>query len=313
MPIDGECIQQIFKMIPKSPVPNTDLVNLPANPLPGCCSDFVIKVLADDTGEAMSNDISGTYLWCDPVVTAATMKLKKFSSSLATWEDADDLDDNDYGVLYPFGSIVNSLGQKFIAYKIDWAKVLDLLGEGSYKVAFSITAPVFGEQVIDSYEYCLKTYTPERADGTIRLEYFLNGVIGDYSDDTKIRDFANLNWYNQLRVPGYFGYPKSTYKSEDVEYENGQSNFIEDEQTPLYKMKIKMIPFFMHEIIRTDYMQADRLLVTDYNSRNNGSYISKGIRKESGYEPNWHELGSEFASVELQFRNEFNNYRKLRY
>ena len=59
-------------------------------------------------------------------------------------------------------------------------------------------------------------------------------------------------------------------------------------------------------------MMADTLCVTDYNSQNNGTYIKKYLRKDSGYEPEYYELQSNFSSVELTFRPQFNRHRKLR-
>lgn len=307
-----ECITQKVYIIPANPVPVTVTPFVPENPLPGCCNDYVIPVLADATGKATQNDVSGFLWWFDSIVTAATMELKQWNGSAWITVVANLQATGSYGTPYLFGFYTNGQGQNFIGYKMNWAAVKALIGTGSYKVTVSYTVPVFGNSTKDSYEYCLQTYSPQLADGTVRLEYWLNGVTGDIEDDTKYKDFGTINWYNSLRVNGYFGYPKSTYKSDDIEYNNGQRLFVEDEQEPVYKLKLQLLPFFLHEIIRTDFMMADELAITDYNSKNNATYIQKYVRKDSGYEPSWYPMQSNLASVELQFKQAFNRFRKLR-
>lgn len=313
MPVDGECTTQEVFIIPNNPVPSTGVINVPDNPFPGCCNDFVLKVLADDSGKATQNDIGGPDLlkWAESIVTSGTMALKQWNGT--TWATVDNLTTTSVGTPYVFGFYTNNEGQNFIGYQIEWAKVLSTYGTGSYKVTFSFTIPVLGNITVDTNEYCLQTYTPQLAEGTMRLEYWLNGIMGDNSDDTKIRDYGNLNWYHSLRVRGFFGYPKSEYKEDDTQLNSGQFLYVEDEKTPIYIMKLLLLPAFIHDIISTDYMMADRLAVTDYNSMNPATYIQKFLRKNSGYEPTWHKLQNNLASVELTFRNEFNRFRKLRY
>lgn len=310
MNLDGEMTYQKASVIVADPVPVMVTVNIPANPFPGCCSDFVLNVLADNSGNPLQNDKNTIINWFDPVVTGAIFTLKKWMDG--DWTDVATISDSTYGAYNPFGYYINSEGQPFVSLVIEWANVLALNGEGSYKVTTNFTIPIFGDQAIDSYEYCLRTYTPMLADGTVRLEYWLSGVTGDIDDDVKIKDFGKLNIYNSLRLKGFFGYPKSSYKDDDIQYDNGQRLYVESEQEPVYKLKLLLQPFFIHEILRTDFMQADSLAITDYNSKNNAFYVQKFVRKDSGYEPQWHELTSLLASVELQFKQAYNRFRKLR-
>ncbi|MES2287780.1 MAG: hypothetical protein V4547_18980 [Bacteroidota bacterium] len=305
-----ECITQKVLTIPSNPAPTSTVPDVPLNPLPGCCNDFIIPVLANASGLALENDVTNFIYWFESITTAATLNLHKWNGS--AWTSVDFLSNNDCGTYHAFNFFANDQGQKFIQYTMDWSKVLALYGTGSYKVIVSYVVPVFGTKIFDSYEYCLKTYSAQLAEGTVRLEYWLNGVTGDIEDDTKYKDFGTLNVYNSLRVKGFFGYPKSTYKSENVEYNNGQSLPVEDMQDPVFMLKLYLLPFFLHKIIETDFMMADRLAVTDYNSKNNATYIQKFVRKASGYEPKWYPMQSNLASVELQFKPESNRFRKLR-
>lgn len=313
MALDGDITnkQQAFT-IPSNPVPSSVGSFIPANPLPGCCSDFVLKPLADGTGNAFQNDTNTVVWWFDPIVTGALLKLKKYTNG--AWVVLATISDNTYGKFGDFAYYVNNEGQNFISLQIAWANVLAAFNEGSYKVTCTYTIPFGGTASvdIDSYEFCLRTYSPFLADNTVRLDYWLSGVTGDITDDTKIKDFGILNIYNTLRLPGYFGYPKASYKEEDIEYNTGQYVYVEDSQVPIYKLKLKQLPFFIHELLRTDFMMADSMAITDYNSRNNGQFIQKFVRKDSGYEPKWYALQSNFATIELQFRQQYNRLRKLR-
>ena len=199
-----------------------------------------------------------------------------------------------------------------MGYQMKWASVLTAYGTGSYRVQFNFTVPILGNTTIYSNEYCLQTYSAKLADETLRLEYWMNGITGDPNDDTLVRDFSTINWYASLRVPGFFGYPKSETKREYVQSNGGQSKYTDMEKTPTYQMETKLILPFIHSFIENDFLMADRLCVTDYNSFNNETWVQKFVTPTSGYDPGWYELQALKASVELTFTNETNRYRKLR-
>ena len=308
--IDGEVTSNQVYSILSNPVIASLTPSIPANPFPGCCNDFVIKVLADSTGNVLSNDISGFYELFDPVVTGVSMALQQYNGS--SWVTKATLTDNTYGICYPFGGFQNSAGQNLVGYQINWANVISAIGTGSFRIQMTITVPVIGNQTLTSNEYCLQTYSPLLADGTVRLEWWNSGQIGDSVNDTNVRDFGSQSLYNSLRVRGYFGYPSSDYKTDETQLNNGQILFVEDEQTPIFSMELVMLPAFMHDILRTDFMQADSMCVTDYNKLNPINYAQKFLRKDSGYKPKWNILQSELASVELTFRQQNNRFRKFR-
>lgn len=306
--LEGECIKIKAFLVRKSkPVLPVDVV---PNPFPGCCNDFVIKVLADGTGFDSQNDVNTVVYWFDPIVDACTMTLQQWNGS--QWVNMPAITATNYGKFDSYGFYTNRSREKFIRFEIQWSKVLLAIGEGSYKVLTTYHSALQGDSTIESYEYCLKTYSPRNAEGTVRLDYWMSGQLGDVADDQEIKDYGTLIIYNTLRLPGYFGYPKSTYKKENIEYETGQRVYVEDEQTPVFKLKLKLIPEFILVILRTDFMQADNLAISDYNSRNNARYIKKLVIPDSGFEPNYYELGGNLASVDLTFTQEFNRLRKLR-
>lgn len=310
MAFDGTRGLRKMGSIPSNPVPSTVFVNIPANPFPGCCNDFVFKVFADNSGLPLQNDVNTIINWFDNIVTGATIILKKWNGS--AWENKATISDNTYGLYSYFGNFINNEGQKFIFLQVSWAAVLAAFDTGSYKFTTTAIIPIFGNQDIDSHEFCLNTYSGSAVDGTIRLEYWLSGTTGDIEEDTKIKDFGSLSIYNSIRWTGWFGYPESEYTEDDTQNNNGQFLFVEDEQNPIFYCKIMLAPFFIHQILATDFMQATRMAITDYNSKNNAVYIQKFLRKKSGYKPDWYKLQSNLATVELQFTPETNRFRKFK-
>lgn len=311
MAIDGEAITQIFFFIGQSQQQPVQSPLLPNGRTIECCSDFVINALANTASTSdLQNDKAGP-LFCFPsYVTDAEIKLQKYTNG--NYSDIATLDNNTYGTFYEFGFFVNGQKETFIGYQLNWKDVLTAHGEGLYKIICIPSLPFGTPITLESFQYCLKTYSKERAEGTVRIEYYLSGILGVIGYDTLKRDLGELNWYNAFRLPGFFGYPTASYETDIVEYNNGQRQYVEDEQEPEYTLKLKMQPHYIHEVMRIDVMQADHVFITDYNSRNAGTFIKKAVMKNGSYEPDWHRLQSKLANVEVKFKQEFNNLRKLR-
>lgn len=313
MPFDGECITQDFYLVPENPIPATTTLDIPASATRDCCGDFSLKVLADTTsGDQFKNDVSGFLWWFNSIVSDAVLKLYKFDDSVNNFVFLIDLDDNTYGTFYDYGFFINDEDEKFIGYQLEWKTVLTTHGPGGYKVVCEPTLGIGGSGTLESPMYCLKQFTPERADKTVKIEYNLNHITGIASDDKKFKDFGELNWYNSLRLSGYFGFPNSKYTKEFIEYNNGQSVEVEDEQEPEYLLKLFPQPQFVHDIMRIDVMQGDTVLITDYNSKNPINYVQKSVIGNSDYAPDWKKLQSKLATVEVKFKQAYNNLKKLR-
>jgi hypothetical protein len=309
---DGQATTQVFSMVGINPLKPTVELDIPVSRTRDCCNAFSIKALADTVStDDFKNDRSGFLWWFNSFVTTAPLILQKYNNTTNAFEDLIALTDNTYGTFYAYGFFVNSSAEKFVGYQLKWRNVLSIHGAGGYRVKCTPTS-VTGTNDLYSPNYCLKQYTSERADVTARIEYYLNNITGISSDDYSVKDFGNLNWYNAFRLSGYFGFPKSTYESDYVEYNNGQRQWVEDEQEVEYTLRLKQTPAFVHEIIRTDVMQADRIYITDYNSKNPLSFIQKQVIKNGEYAPDWKRLQSKLATVEVSFKQEFNNLKKLR-
>ncbi len=190
--------------------------------------------------------------------------------------------------------------------------MLNAFGAGSYRIRTEETS-IFGPPISNySNEWCLNVYTPDRANGTVRLSYIQNGIIGDIFDFKATKDFAALDWFNQIRIPAFFGNETATYEREFVEYTNRQRVWITDQQEKEFSLNTKRLPAIIHNVLKTEVLQADRIIVTDYNKNNADTFVDICVRGNSDYEPQWNESRSKLASVELKFILEYNTFRKKR-
>lgn len=277
----------------------------------GCGCDFTLKALADNSGDPLKNDKAGFLWWFNDTINAAQLTLQKWSGS--AWVDVAVLVDNTYGTNYAFEFFTNEQGENFIGYQLEWALVLDAEGEGSYRVICATTDYLAATNTLYSYEYCLKTYSPARANGTIRIEYYNNGVLGRSDVDEMFKDFGDLNWYNAFRLNGWFGFPKYQYEKTNIQYNNGQILNVTHEQTPRYELQLKMQPDFVHEALRIDAVMSDAILITDYNNYSPKNYVSKRVIHDGNYEPDWNKGRNKLADVKLDFLQEVNLLKKYRF
>lgn len=311
MALDGDISSQRVYFIPSAAIPTATELDIPASVTRDCCGAYSFKVLADTSDDdEFKNDVTGFLWWYNEMVDTATMKLLKWDGTTYTEEAT--LSDDTYGTFYELGFFTNDAGENFVGYQLNWRTVLTAFGAGSYKVKISIHAVTGETSDITSSEYCLKAYSANVADKTIKIEYYLNGILGVNEDDLLKRDYGDLNWYSSIRLPGWFGFPKSSYSKDYTQYVNGSRQWVQDEQEQEFSMIIKPVSSAVHELMRTDVMQADEILVTDYNANNPQSFIQKSIQLTGEYMPVWHPLRSKLASVELKFRSAINNLKKNR-
>jgi hypothetical protein len=306
MPIfDGEAATADFLTLQDN-TPVVPTLVLPNKELWDCCSDFKLLSLADDSGNNEQNDFFTFMDICAPTASAAVYKIYKNNVLLATMSGG-----SVYGVDYPFGFQTLN-GNSYVGYKVEWYKVLALHGAGIYKVELAVTDAILGNGNIFSFEFKLCEYRADKADGTIRLQWYQNGTIGSIADDKRTVDYLGLNWVNQIRLPGFFGYPSADYVKENIQYQNGVREWTFDEQEPIYILKTKRIPAQFHNLFRVSIMQSDRCTITDYNTINAEKYVDKEIMFQTEYKPVWKPLISKLAEVQLEVKQRYNNYKKHR-
>ncbi len=317
MPLDGECIKDTFYLIASNPVPVAPVLELPGPTLKTCCGACSYKVLADmiDPFE-YNNDRNGFLFWFQDVVSSATLTLTRFDHTTGTYQDVKVLNDTSLGTLYDYGFFTNDKNEHFIGYQLEWRLVLLGYGEGSYKVRCDFTS-IIGNGFTLSDEYCLSKYSPAAADNSVRIEYWLRGILGMNADDPNYRDYGDIlppdGWYNQVRLKGVFSFTESKYEKDYTLYNSGARQWTKDEQEPEWNLLLKPMCWNFHELMRTDVLQADQILITDYNSNNFARWIKKDVQPVSGYKPNFFLKQSLLASVtSLTFRQRYNNLKKRR-
>lgn len=301
-------VSQDVYLIPTNPIDEETIVLTPKHI--DCCDSDTWKVLADvNSNDALKNDINRV-LWSfnKDVVSNAVISFVKSDGSVIALNSV-----STYGTPYDYGFNINSLNEKMVGYEIEWKKVLTTLGEGSYQIK-CVATTIFGSSSTQFYPglFCLSQYTTARANGTVRIEYINNGLLGNTKNDEKQKDFGQINWCSQHRFDGYFVFKSSNLKEEDIVYQSGQRQYIESDQEPEYVLDLKPIPAFKHDILRVDILMADTKMVTDYNDRNFENYYKKKVINKSSYDPKIYPKKSKLASVLLTFIQEFNKHKKFR-
>lgn len=278
-----------------------------------CCSDLVWRVLANAANnDPLKNDVNNFIWWFDKnAVDTAVLSLVASDGTETV------LTSNiTYGTPYNYGFDImplkntNSLNQKAVGYKINWREVLLALGEDTYYIKCSGTT-IFGTSIIlYSDTYCLKQYSLYRANGTVRIEYNINGILGNNDNDSTVRDYMQSNWYNQHRFDGIFHFSNAQYKVDEIQYENGLIDAVEHGQTPEYLLSLRQLAMFKHNLLRTDILMANKILVTDYNNKNIENYYQKQVTKVSGYDPKLFINQSKLGDIEIKLKQTINNLNK---
>jgi hypothetical protein len=314
---EGEVVKQSFFKLFEVPEigKKTDVPSFSGRE---CC--FALPALADDSNDVYKNDRHSIIERYDAnFYASASIFMQKYVNG--SFVDLVELTDNTYGTNYSFGTLTDKNARlKYVAYHIEWAKVLAIHGEGTYRFKFkSTTTSAVDFEKFYIFEFCLKTYLDHRANFTTRFDWYTKGFRGDSFIDKSVWDFTQVTqvvgvngWYNQIRLPeSFFGYNKSSYEREYVKYDNGQMVWLKDEQIETYTWNSGQYPALLHDYIKTDILQADRILVTDYNSKNPNVITDKAVNPDGAYEPDW-QYNNLRAFVNIDFVQEFQNRKKLR-
>lgn len=303
--MNGQAIKKDFYILAESqPSENIDLIPKKKE----CC--FALPALAELSFTSKYHNDNHSVIWFygELFTTAKIYMQKKINGSWVDWE----LTNDDYGTMKQFGFFVNKFDEKAIGYQIDWAKILVAKGEGLYRFKSGGTPAIGNAVEYYSFEFELRKYTESRANGTVRAEWYRNGILGSKSSDKRIDDFSDLNYFNQIRLPkSIFGFETSSFEREYVKYLNGSEVWTKDTQTEELTWNIRQMPEPVHRFLRVDMMQSGRVLITDYNSSNPTKHIDTECIPNSEYAPKWNEYVMT-ATVDLKFNKYYNNLTHLR-
>lgn len=280
--MNGQAIKQdIYVLRPSSNISNPIQSQSGNN---GCI--FELPALAEyEPTDDHFNDIHAPIWFFDDLFSDVKIYLQKKSIE---WVDLVELTDNTYGTFYPYGFFVNKFGNSAIGYLIEWTKVLNENGPGSYRIRVSGEKSIGTFDGLTSFEFSLKSYTADRADKTVRVQWNRSGVLGNRLKDSDVDDYGQLNWLNQLRVPNsMFGFDISDFTEEYVRYPNGENEWIGDSQIEELKWDIYLLPNYIHRFIKVDIMQSGKVMFTDYNKLAPTQTIDRICVPTSGYKPEW--------------------------
>lgn len=298
----GDAIKKDFLLIMKSGASPTTISYL-ESAAERCC--FKLRVLADEASTLeYKNDVTSVYFGYHQNVTNVVLSLWK--------NDVDtEVDLEDYGDLEVYGFHEDD-GKKYIGYQINWKSILEDadLGEGEYFIRATKTMLVGAEETEDSFTWCLQQFTNARADGTVKIEFTHNGIIGDYLIDEEQKSFKGLNWYNSIRLEGQVYGEKSEFETEEIQYNNGTKIDVKVDQNPIYELILNPMPNFLHRYMKIEALLGDEILVTDYNTNNPlKPIVQKAVLFAGNYEPQWKGQNPN-ASVAIQLEQKINNLRK---
>ncbi len=177
------------------------------------------------------------------------------------------LNDNTLGTLFPVGSFPTQLA--LTGFKLEWEKVLVAHGEGNYKIRIERNL-IIGNDILFTINYNLKTFTSELADNTIWIEWIHNGEIIDELD------YTGINWFQSIRLPGFFGNKQTEFDEEVFKDSNFQTFQIRNELTFPRIVEVGPVPSCIGDFL-TNLVQANIIQITDYNLRNHDYFLQQKV------------------------------------
>lgn len=289
--------------------------DVPQSSIKECCTSLKALATLSDI-DPLKNDVHSLLEKYDAnFYTNVTIFIQKLEAGV--WVDKEELLNNSLGTNRAYG-FANDGVNDFVGYELKWIVVLAVYGEGEYRFRFNETD--FQANVTETlypFQFCLKEYTPNRANNSSVFTWYLNGFLGDYLADEDVWDYRAVSraigsdWTNQMRLDGLFGYNSSEYETERIRYANGREVWIKDEQIESYTWYSGYLEATLHSFLKTNMIQADRLKVTDYNKNQPNIITDKYINSNSSYEPRW-TPNKLTAPVTVEFIQEFKNRIKKR-
>lgn len=226
----------------------------PAETIKECC--YQAEVFAQiDGSDDDKNDYSG--FWHKKQVPNETANF--FLVDLGNNEETA-LNNNTYGTFKNFGSIPDNSDLK--TFVLQWKKVLELKGEGSYTVLKRVTIAGTNYEEAD-INYNLKSWSVSKADKTVRIDIRTNGLMERLGVD-----FVNSNFETSLRFGGFFGRREPKYEEDNIIYSNFVSEQISMMQTNEYTLQSNLLPSCMTQPIIDFLLFANDIYLNDYNLNN---------------------------------------------
>lgn len=210
-------------------------------------------------GSEFENDKSDfifrTILAGDSVV----IELHKEGVLLAT------ISDDTYGEFFPLGSITQQ--PLYVGFLVEWEKVLDLEGPGTYEIVADVT--VLGNTTTCTSEpFQLLPFTREAADGTVRIDAVCNSNV-----ESSEFNFIGINWFKSKRIYGQFGYLEPTFETKNYFDQSRVVRKIQDAIVNEYTLETTLLTGDISNKIIYEQLLGDVLTITDYNIITDRPYV----------------------------------------
>jgi len=196
-----------------------------------------------------------------------------------------------------YGDLVNSYGTNPRQYSLvlDWDKVYDAFGIGTYVVKNSYTY-LGSAKTYESQNYCVSVYDCKDANGWIKLEWTQSGNIesNDFKFCTPL--------YHSLKIKGIFIHDTPQTIQDTYRTSKRQVKTFKTEQKNKYLLNSKLIRENLLPLINENLVLANKLLLTDFNVNGTG-YVQKELKfTEFG------ELSDHIGTDKMDFTMPFEDY-----
>lgn len=152
--------------------------------------------------------------------------------------------DNTYGELFDVG--FNTMQPLKAGYRLEWVKVLELLGVDQYRIRVKQTD--FGNAITkDSHKFNLRTFDEVQSNHSVKIETVQTGKV------LNGEDYGGMEWVNMIRVNGTFKGETPQYEIDRVQDANYRDIDIQIEKFNQYTLETGLLPSSIGDVI-TEYV-----------------------------------------------------------
>lgn len=158
-----------------------------------------------------------------------------------------------------------------------------------------------------SEPFKLMPFDCNSANYTVKFESNLTGIIGDKRIDYLLYDLTGFMLYDSIRLYGFFGDEKATYKEINLQWGRPQLGLIQkvrDEMISQFEFRCERpMPKYIHDRLKSYGVMANQLWVSDYNTFNADYEIKQMLVVKNGeYSPTYFEdKGSRYLIAKMNF------------
>ena len=299
----AECLDDIgFCDVSERTIAFGTKVKLPEERVPdrgfkACCYRNI--VLASKTSsEYRENDFTSFYFKKQLANDTCVFILNRLSDSTQYF-----LTGTTYGQYWNFGDFQDQ--PELSVTRVDWKKVLLVLGEGLYIVEKQITIGGLAfTQLSDTYD--LREFSIDIADHTVRVDCVQDGELKHIGVD-----FKGTGYSTTLRMMGYFGNRNPEYVQDNIVYRDYVSEQNTMTQENKYQFQTNLLPVCITDELYDFMIFGNEIYISDYNKANHSYKFTKfAVELESNKGAGYY-VNNRSARVNLVFTDRVKDKRKI--